>query len=175
MKQTVLTWDNVQGLCLDIARQLQQSQWMPDYIVGITRGGAVPAVLLSQYLGVRCEMLKVSLRDGNESESNLWMAEDAFGYNDGEHDPLVCKKLLLVDDINDTGATFNWIKQDWRSGCRPNDPAWDQIWGNNVKIATLVNNFASTIDVDYSSLQINKLDDPQWIIFPWEDWWKATK
>ena len=52
------------------------------------------------------------------------------------------KKILIVDDINDTGATFNWIKNDWES--RHKDPdKWKCIWGNNVKFATLTENFAS--------------------------------
>lgn len=166
MKHTHLTWNDVQGLCLDLARQMQQSQWMPDYVVGITRGGSIPAVLLSQYLGVPCEMLKVSLRDGGESESNTWMAEDSY---EG-------KNILVVDDINDSGATIEWIRQDWQSSCRPNQLGrWSEVWHHSTKFATLVNNATSQSEVDYSSMQINKLDDPQWIVFPWEDWWKATK
>lgn len=32
--------------------------WKPDYIVGLTRGGLVPAVYLSHYLNVPMETLK---------------------------------------------------------------------------------------------------------------------
>ena len=71
-----------------IIRSLNDEQWRPDYIVGLTRGGLVPAVMLSQYLNIPMHTLKVSLRDDTESpESNLWMAEDAFGYVDREWTP----------------------------------------------------------------------------------------
>jgi len=85
-------------VCLvnDLARQISLSDWRPDYIVGLTRGGAIPAVMLSHYFGIPCETLKVSLRDGGSCESNLWMAEDAY---EG-------KNILVVDDINDSGATI---------------------------------------------------------------------
>ena len=46
------------------------------------------------------------------------------------------KNILIVDDINDTGATFNWIKKDWQSGCLPDNEAWNNVWGNNVRFAT---------------------------------------
>lgn len=163
MRKVYLSWRQVQGHCIEIARQLQKDNWQPDYVVGITRGGSTPAILMSQYLGAPCEMLKVSLRDGTDSESNLWMSEDAF---EG-------KKILVVDDINDSGATINWIKKDWQSSCHPkNTQHWDQVWGGNVKFAVLVNNTASEASIDYASVEINKLDDPQWIVFPWEEWWK---
>ena len=124
------------------------SPWQPDYIVGITRGGLYPALLLSHYLDVPMHSLNVSLRDNDFGpESNLWMAEDAFGYHRtddfGCSNPHLRKNILVVDDINDTGATFNWIMKDWQSGCLPNDPAWNDIWGNNVRFAAVVDNQAS--------------------------------
>ena len=54
MKKVYYSWKDVQGAVIDIARQLQQDNWKPDYIVGITRGGLIPATLLSQYLGAKC-------------------------------------------------------------------------------------------------------------------------
>ena len=80
MKKVHVTWQNVQGAVIDLARQLQKDNWRPDYIVGITRGGAIPAVMLSQYLGIPMRPLQVSLRDGQDCVSDLGMAEDAFGY-----------------------------------------------------------------------------------------------
>jgi len=30
----------------------------------------------------------------------------------------------------------------------------------------------SELDIAYSSVTINKAEEDQWIVFPWEDWWK---
>ncbi len=191
MKKHFYSWRDVQGAVLDISRQLYTDNWRPDYIVGLARGGLVPAVMLSQYLGVPCESLKVSLRDGGQCESNLWMAEDAFGYipleerQDAEFeithlpvtgdssDPKRRKNILIVDDINDTGATIDWLKKDWQSGCLPNDTAWNRIWGQNVRFATLTNNLASKETVEYSVWEVNKADDDVWLVYPWEDFWRG--
>lgn len=161
----------VKGWVHDIIRAMDQDKWRPDYVVGLTRGGLVPANMISQYLDIPMHTLHVSLRDStNPPESNLWMAEDAYGYySETETGP---KKILIVDDINDTGATLNWIKEDWRSSCLPNDPRWDTVWGNNVRTAVLINNEDSPfLDVDYTGLTINKFEEPIWCVFPWENWW----
>lgn len=173
---------HVQSLVQSILRDMYAQNWRPDYVVGITRGGLVPAVMISQYLGVPMHTLRVSLRDGDgDSESNLWMAEEAFGYvphdqrgeSGTETDPAYRKKILIVDDINDTGATLDWIRQDWTSGCLPNSPVWDSIWNNTTRFAALVNNEVSGFkNIDYAGTRINKHESPCWVVFPWEDWWQ---
>jgi hypoxanthine phosphoribosyltransferase len=88
-------------------------------------------------------------------------------------DPALRKKILIVDDINDSGATINWIVNDWPSGCLPNDPAWDDIWNNTVRFATVVDNQSSKSKVimDYAGMTINKAEKDVWIEFPYEEWW----
>jgi len=165
-----------------IIRYMAQENWRPDYIVGITRGGLVPATMLSHYLDVPLHTLNVSLRDSNIGpESNLWMAEDAFGYINKEDrtddsvtsDPQRRSNILIVDDINDSGATLEWIVKDWQSGCLPGDENWQKIWGYNVKFAVIVDNAGSAFDyINYAGLDINKVEDPSWVVFPWENWWE---
>ena len=145
-------------------------------MVGLTRGGLVPANLISQYLDVPMETLKVSLRDSDQGpESKSWMAEDAFGYDEKfPTEGNAPKKILIVDDINDTGATLDWIKSDWRSTCLPDSPNWDHVWHTNVRFAVLVNNLASPTKVDYAAMEINKAEHDVWIEFPYENWWTTA-
>jgi xanthine phosphoribosyltransferase len=169
MNKIYYTWQDIEHHTQEILRQIHADTWRPDYVVGLTRGGLVPANLISQYLGCRMETLKVSLRDHTECESNLWMAEDAFG-----HEMERPKNILIVDDINDTGATLNYIREDWPSGCFPDNPRWTEVWGSNVRVAVLVDNESSKsgIPVSYSAVDLNKAEQDSWIVFPWEEWWQ---
>ena len=180
IKKHYYSWQDVERSCLNIALQMYNDSWKPDYIVGITRGGNIPATILSNMLNIRCEALKVSLRDnGDESgcETNCWMSEDAFGYVSQEErtaeyqasDVYKKKNILIVDDINDTGATFNWIKQDWQSTCLPDDPNWDTVWGQNVRFAVITENLSSEFgEVNYSVHEVNKAEEDVWLVYPWE-------
>lgn len=173
MKPRYLSWDDVKGQCLEIVRQLYADNWRPDYLVGITRGGVVPGAMLSHFMNLPLETVKVSLRDDGQTESNLYMAEDAFGYS-SETDLFFLgdrKKILIVDDINDSGATLSWIKNDWEENCFKGNPDWNNIWHKSVRFASLVNNSSSQFTVDYAALEINKLENDEWIVFPWENWW----
>jgi len=143
-KKAYYTWQQVQNMVQDILRQTRDKQF--DAVVGLTRGGLTPAVLVSQYLDIPMYTLKISLRDHQEQESLAVL------------DKLSNQKVLVIDDINDTGATINYIKENWTL--------------NNLTYAVLINNEASDADVDYSSVDINKRENDVWIVFPWEDWWK---
>lgn len=191
MKKIYYSWSDIQGACLDIARQIAKDQWRPDYIVGISRGGLIPATLLSHYLDVPMKPLQVSLRDGGECVSDCGMAEDALGYpkqerivfNENDMASILdaagslleegenFKNILVVDDINDSGATIAWIKKDWPASCLPDDPDWEHVWGNNVRFATLTNNLASSETVTYSVWEVNKAEDNCWLVYPWEEFW----
>lgn len=181
MKRRYYTWQDVDTAANAIMADLAADCWRPDYIVGITRGGLPLALLLSHRLGVGMETLKVSLRDasGHGSETNCWISEDAFGYVDvvdrdgvwsnAKSDVNKKKNILVVDDINDTGATFAWIKQDWMSSCLPNDPNWDTVWGGNVRFAVMTENLSSEFGlVQYCWDEVDKSEEDVWLVYPWE-------
>ena len=194
MDKLVISNDQLKGIVAKLCREITNSNWKPDYIVGLTRGGLTPAVMISHYFNIPMHTLSVSLRDSDTApESNLWMAEDALGpqtperYIDNENDiggilgaaadlldiGSTYKNILIVDDINDSGATINWIMSDWRSSCFPNDDSWDEVWNQNVKFAVLVDNLASNCQVkmDFVGMEVNKAENDVWVDFPWEDWW----
>ena len=176
-----LDFNDFSRLVANICRSISIDTWKPDYVVGLTRGGLLPAKMISHYFDIPMKSLEVSLRDHGTKESALYMAEDAVGYVPSEDrekinstfDPYYRRNILIVDDINDTGETFNWIIDDWMSSCLPNSHVWESVWGKTTRFAVTVDNLASKsrFPMNYVGKEINKQEKDVWIEFPYENWW----
>ena len=68
-------------------------------IVGITRGGLVPAVMLSHKMNIPMKTVQIQLRDSTETLE----LESLRVYNN--------RDVLFIDDINDTGETIKLIQE----------------------------------------------------------------
>ena len=105
-KKIHYTWKDMEHMIQVINNLMYQDNWRPDYIVGLTRGGLVPATIMSNMTGIPMYALDVRFRDtgGNYTgpESSGWMAQDAMGEGPngvtGDH---YKKNILIIDDIND--------------------------------------------------------------------------
>lgn len=135
--------------------------WHPTIVVGLTRGGLTPASMISHALSVPMCSLDVSLRDNNlwEPTSSFLPEEIVNGH-----------RILVVDDINDTGATFEWIRDDWSQTLQHLPQLGDAWPQDHIRFAVLVHNDASTQPSDFVGMHINKQEEPSWVDFPWETW-----
>lgn len=118
-----------------------------DYIVGIARGGLIPAVMLSHRLDV--PMRSVSWSTFHKDQ----MREHAYDIAD---DIAEGKKILLVDDILDSGRTLEELIEDW--GCVR----------DKILIAALLYNEDQRIIPDFYGTKFSRKNDPEWIDFWWE-------
>ena len=150
IKKNYFTTGQMRNALLQIEDQMVHSNWMPNIILGINRGGCIPGVYLSHRLKCPHEVIDIRLRD-HKSKPNLNVLEKAYAFQ---------KKILIIDDINDTGATFKYIEDNFGKG------------DGRIKFASLVTNKPSEIIVDYHGYEINKDEVPSWIVFPWEEWSK---
>lgn len=132
-----------------LAARIRESGWQPDFIIGVGRGGLIPAVFLSHAAGV--PMLSVD----HSSQIPDFAAELLVKLAGMSQD----SRLLFVDDINDTGSTITHIKT-----------ALHEAGGSlgNVRFATLIDNAVSEEKVDYRFRMIDRTVNKDWFVFPWE-------
>lgn len=89
-------WMDIDALCLDIANDARHLGITK--IVGITRGGLIPGVILSHMLNVPFEPITWQTRDG------LTQDADAIAENN-------LSTTLFVDDICDSGITMKDVAE----------------------------------------------------------------
>lgn len=139
-----------------ITKQIEESDFLPDLIVGIVRGGGVPAVYLSHRLKVPVQMVHWNTRDDTEwgNEHNAWVPEEIQGG----------LKVLVVDDIVDGGDTIKELLEDWQTAVA----GLGKLNTDNIKVAAMWYNTAQDVVVDFYHKTVDRNEDQRWVIFPWE-------
>lgn len=133
--------------CYRLVDEIETAGKKYDYIVGIARGGSIPAVYLSHRLDLPMKNVSWSTFHAEQMrESAIDVADDIF---DG-------KKILLVDDILDSGRTMKELIDDW--GCKRED----------IDIAVLIYNVGQPIIPTFYGRLIDKRINNEWIDFWWE-------
>jgi hypoxanthine phosphoribosyltransferase len=143
----VPTWNQIYDMLIELADKIRASEFKPDIIVGISRGGWLPARVLSDLLE-------------NPYITSV-TAEFYVGIYETDHEPRLTqpipvsvfdKKILLVDDVSDTGKSAVLIR--------------DYLQREGVKetrILTLYYKPWSKVTPDFYSKETS-----DWIVFPWE-------
>jgi len=147
------TWDDVHKAAHKIAIQMYNSAWRPDCIVGLNTDSYALAVIVANLLDVKAFTLDVE-----DEESNLWLAEWAFGYesvkdrddvwSSSRSNPSVKKNILIVQHETNSD-TIDWLQKDWRSGCMPDSVDWNYVWHKNVKFASMHETHNEQFDTDF--------------------------
>lgn len=154
--------DQLQGDLQDIIRQITLDDFKPDVIVGIARGGLIPSTMLSHFYDKPLMIINLSFRDDKVRKKT----NDIDVISNFMKDSL--KKVLVVDDICDSGVTLckvmNQLSEGWTK----------EAFDKNCKTAVLWSNTSQNlVNIDYVGREISRCDDERWVIFPYEEWWKA--
>lgn len=103
------TWLDLDNYAVDIVRQIKVHGWSSiDFVIGLTRGGLIPAVRISHLLDIPMIAINYSSTRGkgdNRNHANALpaiMGELLSGTGELPKQP----ELLIVDDICDSGYTM---------------------------------------------------------------------
>lgn len=133
-----------------IARLLAADSWQADFLIGIGRGGLVPAAYLSHRTGL--PLLTVDHSSGEADFGDELLGKLAARICAGA-------RMLIVDDINDSGATINYLRSAIEA--KIDDP-------DCLRVAVLVHNLRSRARAEYHGSEIDRAVDKRWYVFPWE-------
>ena len=146
MKKVYLDWTKVDEAVWTLMDEIWK-EFRPDIIVGVARGGLIPAVRLSHITNDTL-MRVVDVKFYTDIEKRTEKPTITVPLNENIKD---CN-VLIVDDVADTGKTLIEVKKHVLS-----------LNPKKMKIAVIAKKPKSIIDPDYYVFETEK-----WIIFPWE-------
>lgn len=154
MDKLYYSYDEMISDCRVIVRDMAHDNFKPDVIIGPGRGAYPFGVMLSHYFEVPFEAFRWQTRDGKIEDSET-LQHILSKYKD--------KKILIVDDINDTGTTLIGINE-VVNGL--------DFFNQVISYATLFDKESSKFSkVDYTA-NVVLPDQERWIVFPYEEWWR---
>lgn len=138
----IISWDDIKRDSALLADSLRQKFQIPDKILAVTRGGLIPAALVTRRLGIaRIETMGLESYHGQVQDDVIKVIKEA--------DSAFLKDTLIIDDLVDTGKTFSHLREHTQ----------------NCIFATL---YAKPSGAPYSDCYVKTFAQDTWVDFPWE-------
>lgn len=146
-------WNHLETGCHSIVKQIQDADFKPNLIIGISRGGLVPATMIAHALNVRRLVsfqavsyeagVQGAIQDLEDRDHLLRSIERA-------------NEILVVDDIVDSGNTMAYMRK-------------------RLKFTTKAVGYASLVVKEFKAPASSwpdfyeyAMQEPVWVTFPWE-------
>lgn len=146
-KRLPISWDrfhqDTQSLAAKINESILKDGQKFKGILAIARGGLIPAAIAATELDIRLvETFCIATYDDDEMQTGETIFKDVDNLGDGTG-------WLVVDDLVDTGKTFNILKK-------------------RLPKAYFAAVYAKPLGVREANCYLTTIDQDIWIEFPWE-------
>ena len=143
----LMSWELFDRLAKNVAKKINESDFKPDFMVGLARGGWVLSRVLCDYLGVK-DLVSLKVEHWGVTATPDGKAQIKYPFDID----LTGRNVLVVDDITDTGESM-MIAVDYVKTKNPAD----------IKTAALRHIEGSKFTPDYYGDVITW----RWVVFPW--------
>ena len=145
----LVSWEQIDKWCETIKEKVSNS-FRPDLIVALSRGGLVPGRILSDMLWIK-DLISIKTEHWGitATSSGKAVLKDPGSLN------IEGKKVLVVDDITDTGQSMK-LAYYFIKGQKPSD----------IRTATMLHITRSTFIPDFYAEVVDE-KNWAWFIFPW--------
>jgi len=149
MSQSVLThptWVDIQKSVGYISAKMMRMGGHPRHIIGLCRGGLIPAVMMSHMTEIPVIPISYSSKEGEGENQSYENCLPGLGDVDSQ--------ILIIDDICDSGKTMDEVASEYMNR------------GHKVITAALYYKEGAVWCPDFYWQKIPA--DSPWILFPWE-------
>ena len=148
-KCKLLSWEDIHDKSKSLAGMIKKSGFQPDIIIGLARGGWVPARNLCDFLGIK-DLISIKMEHWGDTATMDGTAKMKYPVNVD----LSGKSVLIVDDCADSGESLH-VAKEFVKTLKP----------RSVKTATL-QSFESTPDNRLPDFCTERIPW-SWQVYPW--------
>lgn len=146
-----LPWTLLEDSLQRLEAEIRRSGFEPTSILGIARGGLVPAIVLANRLKIK-DFGVISVTRNLSDDRFSDRGDARFGWMAPADWELSCRRILVVDDIAGDGATLARTCRELRA--RGAKELRTVVVVKNVHCQTAPDHYAAVSD--------------DWVVFPWE-------
>ncbi|WP_101295639.1 phosphoribosyltransferase [Halegenticoccus soli] len=146
---TITNWDYIYGLCRDVSDQVKASNFEPDVIVALARGGWFAGRCICDFLGLD-DLTSLKMEHYVGTAQKTGEPEVRYPMPEGSVEG---KDVLIIDDIADTGGSIKRADE----YVHERDPG-------EVRTATLQLLQTSEFEPDFIG---ERLEQWAWVVYPW--------
>jgi len=146
----LVSWDEVINWAYELSEKIKNSGWFPDIIIAISRGGYIPARMVCDFLDIH-DLVSIQVLHWGKAAEITAKAHVKYPIKID----LKEKKVLIVDDICDTGDSIIVAKEYIRENCFPKE------------IKTAVFQWISSVAKIKPEYFVDEVKDWVWYQYPW--------
>jgi hypoxanthine phosphoribosyltransferase len=153
MQHHAITWEQLHSDCLHLVDIIKNTNKEYDLVIGLMRGGCVPATIISHALNVPMLAIGIKTYDDKTKVNHVDAYQAAYGdiYNARQRRSII--NTLVVDDLSDTGDTFAYVSRTYSTVLHNMDTAAPYIKSH------------TTFRPTYHAKEFT---NNEWLVFPWE-------
>lgn len=146
-------WDTITRDAKTIAERIKATKQPFDLIIGLLRGGSIPATIISHHLDVPMMCIGIKTYDDQSKTGNVDAYQAAYGDIFNLKSKRSVQRVLIVDDLSDTGDTFKYVIN-----------TYGHLFEEMQTAALYIKSNTTHVPNFYHA----EFDAKEWLVFPWE-------
>ena len=148
----MVDWTYAYDLCRDASEEIKAAGFTPEVIIGVARGGWYLARNLCDFFLLK-DLFSLKMEHWGIAATITGDAKLKYGLDDRERELIRGKRVLIADDVTDTGDSLKLVAEYVTS-----------LGAAAVKTVTMHHKTSSSFVPDFYA---ELLSDWKWVIYPW--------
>ncbi|RLG39086.1 phosphoribosyltransferase [Methanosarcinales archaeon] len=145
-------WDRAYDICEHVCTSIREAAFRPEVVVGVSRGGLFLARIICDFFRLK-DLLCLKIEHWGVTATITGEAEMKYGLDDRAKQVLRGKRVIVADDITDTGESLRIAAEYVRS-----------TGVEDVRTAAMHHKSVSSFVPDFYG---ERIDEWVWVIYPW--------